>query len=171
MEYIFYWIFFVLIATALGCQAILFVIQTRINHIENLLIERYRSKIDKIPAIVCVLQNHSKKINEYTELTNLHRIAIISPERTIYDLLEINKHVSDRFGFMMRLALVIKSTAKDGNFITIRESITTLEWNIRELLTEFTRLSKQYNSVIRVRDTTILGNLLPWSSLPSFQNN
>lgn len=127
MKILFYSFFATLIGIALICQVGVYLLQRRIDRIEQLLIERYRAKIDKIPAIVCVLQHHSRKINEYTELTDLHRIAIISPASTIYDLLEINMHISDRFAFMMRLALAIKSTAKDGNFITIRESITTLE--------------------------------------------
>ena len=127
MKILFYSFFATLIAVALACQLMLYLLHRRIYLIEQLLIERYRSKIDKIPAIVCVLQNHSRKLNEYTELTELHRVAIISPTNTIYDLLEINAHITDRFSFLMRLALSIKSTARDGNFITIRESITTLE--------------------------------------------
>lgn len=127
MEILFYSFFATLISIALVCQIILFVLHRRICAIERLLIERYRSKIDKIPAIVCVLQNHSRKLNEYTELAELHRVAIVSPTDTIYDMLENNAHITDRFSFLMRLALSIKSTARDGNFITIRESITTLE--------------------------------------------
>ncbi len=154
---------------ALICQIILFFVDRRIRHIEILLIERYHSKIDKIPAIVCVLNHHSTKLNEYTELTDLHRVAIISPTSTIYDLLEINAHITDRFSFLMRLALSIKSTVKDGNFITIRESITTLEGQIRELLVEYSRLTRQYNSIIRARDYTLLGALFPGSNRPLVQ--
>lgn len=124
---LFYSVFATLIIIALICQSWIMILQYRITQIEKRIIERYRSKIDKIPAIVCVLENHSRRLNDYTELTGLHRIAIISPTSTIYDLLEINAHITDRFGFMMRLALSIKSTAKDGNFITIRESIVSLE--------------------------------------------
>lgn len=170
MSTLFYAFFATLIAIALICQVWIMVMQHRITQVEKLIIERYRSKIDKIPAIVSVLQHHSRKLNEYTELTELHRIAIISPASTIYDLLEINMHITDRFSFMMRLALAIKSTAKDGNFITIRESITTLEWHIRELLIEFSRLTKAYNSIIKARDYTILGALLPGSAKPVFRN-
>lgn len=169
MDILFYAVFVALIAIALVCQAVLFMIQRRIRRIEILLIERYHAKIDKIPAIVSVLRHHSKKLDEYTELTELHRVAIISPTSTIYDLLEINTHVTDRFGFLMRLALAIKSTAKDGNFITIRESITTLEGHIRELLVEFTRLTKQYNTMVKARDYTVLGALLPGSRKPIFR--
>lgn len=169
MDILFYAVFAALILIALACQAVAVIIQRRIRRVELLLIERYHAKIDKIPAIVSVLRNHSQKLDEYTELTELHRVAIISPTATIYDLLEINTHVTDRFSFLMRLALAIKSTAKDGNFITIRESITTLEGHIRELLVEFSRLTKQYNTMIKARNYTVVGALFPGSKKPVFR--
>ncbi len=108
-----------------------------------------------------MLESHSTKLTEYKDLTELHRIAIISSTRSIYDVLEINAHITDRFGFLMRLALVIKSTTKDGNFITIRESITTIEGQIRELLSEYKVQTREYNSIINAREYTIFGALLP----------
>lgn len=74
-----------------------------------------------------VLQKHSVVLADYTELRDLHRKAIISPATTIFDLLEFNGHISERFGFLMRLALKVKDASRDGNFITIREKITRIE--------------------------------------------
>ena len=127
MQYLFYGVFATLILLAIICQIALFVIERRLRVVEARIIDRYHSKIDKIPAILCVLQKHSYKIAEYHDLTLLHRSAIISTTSNIYDVLESNARISDRFGFLMRLALAIKSTTKDGNFITIRENITTIE--------------------------------------------
>ena len=127
MQYLFYAVFAVLILLAIICQIALFVLERRLRAVESRIIDRYHSKIDKIPAILCVLQKHSTKITEYNDLTLLHRSAIISTTSNIYDVLESNARISDRFGFLMRLALAIKSTTKDGNFITIRENITTIE--------------------------------------------
>ena len=61
----------------------------------------------------------------------------------------------------MRLALVIKSTTKDGNFITIRENITIIEGQIRELLSQYNAQVRDYNSVIKAREYTIFGALFP----------
>jgi hypothetical protein len=133
---------------------------------EKRILHRYRSKIDKIPALLSVVRQHSKKLEDYNELTDLHRIAIISPSKTIYDVLEINSHITDRFGFLMRLALSIKDTARDGNFITIRENITTLEGQIRELISQYIGLTRSYNNVIRARDYTVFGALFPWNKKP-----
>lgn len=97
MDTLFYAVFASLIIIALICQVFVVVFNANMQRLERLLLERYRSKIDKIPAIVSVLRSHSKKLDEYTELTDLHRIAIISPADNIYDLLEINTHITDRF--------------------------------------------------------------------------
>jgi hypothetical protein len=127
MQYLFYAIFATLLLIAIICQIVLYVVNRRLSAIEARIIDRYHSKIDKIPAILCVLQKHSTKMNEYNDLTLLHRSAIIGAASNIYHVLESNARISDRFGFLMRLALAIKSTTKDGNFITIRESITSIE--------------------------------------------
>lgn len=97
MDTLLYAVFASLILIALICQAFVVSYNVNIRRLERLLLERYRSKIDKIPAIVSVLRGHSKKLDEYTELTDLHRVAIISPADNIYDLLEINTHITDRF--------------------------------------------------------------------------
>jgi hypothetical protein len=127
MLYLLYAVFAALLLLATVCQMALSILECRLRKVEARIIDRYHSKIDKIPAILCVLQKHSTKISEYDTLTTLHRSAIISTTSNIYDVLESNARISDRFGFLMRLALAIKSTTKDGNFITIRENITTIE--------------------------------------------
>lgn len=161
MTYLFFSIFAILILLAVICQLYLVILGSRLRTLENRIIERYHSKIDKIPALLCVLGSHSTKLMEYKDLTELHRIAIISSTNNIFDVLEINAHITDRFGFLMRLALVIKSTTKDGNFITIRENITIIEGQIRELLSQYSAQVRDYNSVIKAREYTIFGALLP----------
>ena len=97
MIYLFFGIFAVLIFLAVICQIYLSVLASRLHTLENRIIERYHSKIDKIPALLCVLGSHSTKLMEYKDLTDLHRIAIISSTNSIYDVLEINSHITDRF--------------------------------------------------------------------------
>lgn len=120
-------VFVTLFVAAIICQIVLMHASSKIHRLEKRIIDRYNSKIDKIPAIMSVLQKHSVVLADYTELRDLHRKAIISPATTIFDLLEFNGHISERFGFLMRLALKVKDASRDGNFITIREKITRIE--------------------------------------------
>ncbi len=75
----------------------------------------------------------------------------------------MNANISRRFAFLMRFALNIRGMAKDGNFITIRESITRSEGQIKELLIEHSRIARLYNSILRARNATLIGALLPGS--------
>jgi hypothetical protein len=154
-------VFITLFISAIICQIILYLASKKIRAMELRIIDRYNSKIDKIPAILSVLQKHSAVLWDYTELRDLHRKALISPASTIYDLLELNEHISERFGFLMRLALKVKEASRDGNFITIREKVTRIEWQMRELMREHVQLTRTYNSIHRARDYTIFWAVLP----------
>ena len=113
-----------------------------------------------------ILKKYTTKSEAFREITDLHRFAIISKSDRITDILEINTHITDRSSFLMRLALSMRGTAKDGNFITAREGITLLEGQLRELMIEHIRLTHLVNSIYKARDYSIFGALLPGGTRP-----
>ena len=155
-----------LVSVAFVCELCIFWIQRSIAGVERKILERYRSKIDKIPSLIEVIRSHSDHPKAVTELLELHRHSIASATDRIYDVLEFNAHITDRFSFLMRLSMQIRTTIKDGNFITIRESILALEGAIRELLLEHARLTRLLNGFVRARDLTFIGKILPGGKMP-----
>lgn len=148
-----------IIASITGIAA--YFVNRSIRQIEYRILRRYREKIDKMPALIEVVRKHTKSDEAYREFLDLHRRAIVSANDRIFDILEMNSNISQRFAFLMRLALGIRGMTRDGNFITIRESITKSEGQIKELLIEHSRITQLYNSIIKARNATLVGIFFP----------
>lgn len=141
----------------------LFMLCQKMRFLEEQIITLYRRKIDKIPALIEVMRHLESHEEATNELKLLHRKAITASSDRIYDILEMNALLTERFAFLMRLSLVVRSLQRDGNFIHTRETITVLEESISRLIQRHVAFSGKYNSLVRAKNWTIIGFVLPGS--------
>lgn len=129
--------------------------------LEEQILQLYRRKIDKIPALIEILRHIESHKDATKEIRLLHRKSIMNRSEYLYDILEINEHVSERFAFLMKLSLVVRDIQKNGNFIAIREGIVTLEDSLKKLILEYNRKGEHFNRLVRIKNRTLIGFLLP----------
>ena len=135
--------------------------ESKLTTIEARILAEYVSRIDKIPALVEVIQQYANDPEIYTDIVKLHRNAIVGSTRRIYDMLELNARISSAFNFLMRLAIRIRPLATNGNFLYTRDFWIFSEKAMAKDLEEYDRMVYTYEKLRKMKNQTIFGLLLP----------
>jgi len=138
------------------------ILRDRIRRREGKIIELYREKTDKIPALVEIMRKHTAFDDIFIELIHLHKIAIISNVTSVYDLLESNDRIHREFLFLMKVSMKISGLHKDGNFLYVRDFIMFYESNITKEIRSLNLDIERYNALRSKKNLTIVGILFPF---------
>ena len=128
---------------------------------EKKILSEYFSRIDKIPALVEVIRQYVSEDEIYQDIVKLHRNAIISDTKQIYDMLEMNARISSAFNFLMRLSIRVKPLAINGNFLYTRDFWIFSEKSMQKDLSDYDKMVASYERLRRLKNQTIFGLLLP----------
>lgn len=135
----------------------------KMNEIESAIIELYYNKINKLPALIEIMKQHTTHGDICTEMVRLHRATVITRVDSVYDLLELNRRIQREFNFLMKVSAKIKDLHRNGNFLYIRDFLTFYEININKLIVEYNREVARYNTIRSLKNYSILGIFLPIS--------
>ncbi len=133
----------------------------QIHHTEEAIIEMFYAKINKIPALVEIMKKYTVHTDICSEMIVLHRAAVITRIRSVYDLLELNDRLQREFSFLMKISAKIQNLHRDGNFLYIRDFLMFYETNIKKLISEMNTEIQKYNKTIGTKNLSIVGMLIP----------
>jgi hypothetical protein len=136
------------------------------KRVETYIIDVFLQKVSKIPAVIEVMRPYVvDEQKAFSLITDLHSQSIIHEYESIYSLLEHNARLYDQYNFLMRLSMAIPELQKNDYFIYIREFVMTYERMMRAKFWLFNSVAKKWNRFVMIKNTTLVGYLLPGSRI------
>ncbi len=162
--------FFVILFSILGFLIALylfffFLLNSRLKSTESDIVNLFHEKVSKIPALIEVMRPFVYEERAFDLITSLHSEAMIHDYGGIYNLLEHNARIHDQFLFLLKLSVHIPRLQKDAYFLYIRDFIISYDRNMQSHFSQFNKTVRSWNRFILIKNSTIIGFLLPWSSV------
>ncbi len=139
-----------------------FLIWSIVSQSEKRVISVFLWKVNKIPALIEVMRPYVVDSNAFSSLVSLHSEVMIYRHDSIYDLLEYNAKIQNQFLFLMKLSVHIPELQKHEYFLYIRDFIIKYDREMVQYFIQFNQHAKTWNRFVFIKNSTLLGFLLPW---------
>ena len=123
----------------------------------------FLQKISKVPALIEVMRPYVIKKEAFDPIIRVHTETLIESSDSLYDILSHNANLQNEFLFLMKLSVRIPELQKHEYFLYIRDFMVEYERSMRTRFSVMNTLICQWNQFVRIKNSTIIGYMLPGS--------
>ncbi len=167
-----FWIILVGIIATLCAIAYVFlsIIHNKIQRFETRVIQMFTKRTDMFPALFEVsrdtLQRHEEIFQEALDLRK-REFALIETTKNFKNIVDIEKYIHHEINFIFQVCNKHHLLEQNKNFLYLRDCIVTKSHALGKDINKYKHVIESYNKIIRIKNYTIIGYLLPFSKKPT----
>ena len=153
-----------------GAYIFLYYLDYRIRKKERDIIHIFTQRTDMIPALYEVVhESISRHQDIFNEVLSLRKkefsLKEISEKLEVF--IEMQQHIHHEINFIFQVCNKNPKLLKDKHFLYLRDIIINQSSGIGKELKTYNKIIEIYNTIIRYKNYTLIGYILPFSKKPA----
>lgn len=147
-----------------GGYIFLYVFHLQLLKLERKIMRLFRARTDTIPGIYEISKPYlTKHADIFRESLRLRKaeFSLLEDAPSITSTIDIESQIHHEINFVFKVCNKHPKLLKNGNFIYIRESVINKSKNLWDMVQLYKKMTKRYNSFIKIKNYSIIGLLLP----------
>ena len=157
-------IWIILICVYLSMMVFIFLLWKKIHLLEQKIHTLFQQRIDYIPSLYEVSKEDIQKQDEiFKEILLLRKKNFWNPllSEIFLENIHTQTHIHNELNFIFKVCNNHKRLTRKWNFIYLRDLVIEKSYQISQMIELHTMIISQYNTLIRIKNFTIIGYLFP----------
>lgn len=156
----------ILVTATILLSVLILLLKNKINSLENYIKNLFNIRTNIIPSLFEVSHTNLVRHDEiFREIVKLRKISFSerSLSRDLHEIIGTEQLIHNELNFIFKICNKHQKLIKNWKFIYLRELVISNSSNIWEYLKLYKNIIKKYNSLIKIKNYTLIGLLIPIS--------